>query len=147
VRRIGYLIAHLSQMLDEVLEPVLVAGDVAATQEANKKKSSLTLSSRQIKFKKSCIQRPRIAGRRVHAAEHLDLIQSGMIGSAPSSALALDRGGRRGRGEETDAKGDGSTKRAMRCGLELHSASASATSSTRTSSGAAVSGASPILLR
>ena len=27
------LIAHLSQMLDEVLEPVLVAGDIAATQQ------------------------------------------------------------------------------------------------------------------
>jgi hypothetical protein len=37
--RIGYLIAHLPQMLDEVLEPVLVTGDVTATERASKEKS------------------------------------------------------------------------------------------------------------
>jgi hypothetical protein len=35
----GYLVAHLPQMLDEVLEPVLVPGDVAATERARKEKS------------------------------------------------------------------------------------------------------------
>jgi hypothetical protein len=97
----GYLVAHLPQMLDEVLEPVLVPGDVAATERGSKGKSvidsgglgrSKTERIQQIIDPELCVQ----------AAEQVDLIQSGMIRSAASALTTL-----RGTGKERGEEGEG----------------------------------------